>query len=118
MIPPRVVNIRHSRCTRYIGRLHVDSELVGFGNPFSTRRVSVPTRIVETREEAVARHWLWLNHLGDLDLDPIRREYVLSHLWLLRGQVMGCFCAPRLCHGDNYVELIYLTWPEDRPGGG
>lgn len=52
-----------------------------------------------TREQVIHayRRWVTGNDQGD-SLEPmIRRE--------LRGKVLGCWCAPRPCHGDVLAEI-------------
>lgn len=53
------------------------------------------------REQVVARFRQWL----------IRKPTLLRDLESLRGQVLGCRCAPELCHGDVLAELADLGSP-------
>jgi len=87
----RVVNKYKEPYDVYIGRGSV------WGNPFT--HLVGPTKAefhVATREEAVARY----------------RQYILERPDLLRrlpelvGKRLGCFCAPKSCHGDVLVELV------------
>lgn len=54
-----------------------------------------------TREQVVGRFRQWL----------IRKPTLLRDLESLRGQVLGCRCAPELCHGDVLAELADLGLP-------
>lgn len=67
----------------YIGRPSI------WGNPYVVGRDG-------TREQVIARHTELV--LGQPDfVTRIRRE--------LTGKVLGCYCAPRPCHGDLYVAI-------------
>lgn len=66
-----------------------------WGNPFSHRPSRAPgVTMVASREEAIERyrHWLW---------DRIKAAEVdLAELASLHGKTLGCWCAPRPCHGE------------------
>ncbi len=87
-----VVNLRNDDFDVYIGR---GSK---WGNPFShlDRLFPNPNLIwVESRQVAVDRY----------------REYIEDHpelmedLHELRGKRLGCYCAPKQCHGEVLAEL-------------
>lgn len=67
-----------------------------FGNPFRLEKDGGDY----TREESVRQYRKWFN--AQLDDDDEFREAVHS----LRGETLGCWCTPKLCHGD--VILHYL----------
>jgi cytosine/adenosine deaminase-related metal-dependent hydrolase len=46
-------------------------------------------------EEIVAKYREWIKNQPQL----------LAKLPTLRGKVLGCYCAPRSCHGDVLAEL-------------
>lgn len=46
-----------------------------------------------------------------------RAQWVRKHVHELRGKVLGCWCAPRPCHGDVLVELSN-RWPLAVIGAG
>jgi hypothetical protein len=94
-----VVNIsRGSVCDVYIGRRLLADRVVGakdgldgyFGNPYH----------LGTREECIRRFREYFAHR--IVEDGIFRQRVLA----LRGKRLGCFCAPRSCHGDVYVQWL------------
>ena len=106
----RVVNVRSEPCDVYIGRdcgiaasrlLHVPPEIVRrirglyridqspFGNPF---RLGIDG----DRDEVISRYRAWMKMQPDL----------LARLPELRGKRLGCWCAPKPCHGDVLVELV------------
>lgn len=61
-----------------------------WGNPFSHRGGTKALFVVPTVEEAINLYDLWLNE----------QEALLAVLEQLRGKTLGCWCKPRLCHGD------------------
>jgi hypothetical protein len=61
-----------------------------------------------TRDEVIAKYRAWLatgDSGGCPDATPERRAWVLEHVAELRGQVLGCHCNPRICHGAVLAEL-------------
>lgn len=38
--------------------------------------------------------------------DSTTRDQALACLFFMKGNRLGCHCAPLACHGDNYVTLI------------
>ena len=86
-----VVHCKRERFDVYIGRPSK------WGNPF-THLADRKTRaefVVSSREEAVASYAKWITSQPDL----------LAALHELKGKVLGCWCAPKPCHGDVLVEL-------------
>src|ERR1700757_306177 len=79
---PRPVHCKRERHHVYIGRPS------RWGNPFVVGEHG-------TRSECVALYEDWLRH------EPA----LLKALEELRGLVLGCWCAPRACHGDVLVRL-------------
>jgi hypothetical protein len=72
-----------------------------WGNPF------VPGKD-GTRAEVVAKFARWLatgDACGCPKATAAGRAWVLAHLPELRGQVLGCHCKPKACHGDVLAEL-------------
>jgi len=78
-----VVHCKRDPCDVYIGRPGP------YGNPFTIGKDG-------NREEVVEKYAEWVLTQPEL-LATIRTE--------LCGKVLGCFCAPKLCHGDIIVEL-------------
>jgi len=95
-----VVNIFADPYDVYIGRPSA------WGNPFSTKENSLAEFQVKDRETAVRLYREYAE--AKLALDP---------KWLepLRDKVLGCFCKPRLCHGDILVELLENDYLPDYP---
>ena len=80
----KVVHCKRDKYDVYIGRPGP------YGNPFEIGRDG-------NREEVVEKYAEWVLTQPEL-LAIIRTE--------LSGKVLGCWCAPKLCHGDILVELI------------
>jgi hypothetical protein len=87
----QVVHFKRELYDVYIGRPGK------WGNPFWQG----------TREENVAAYREYI--LG--------RPELLADLGELRGKTLGCWCAPKACHGDVLVELLErptsgVGWPD------
>ena len=96
MSPTLVVNRRYEAYDVYIGRPS------RWGNPFS--HVGLPddrmgsryrTVRVKTRDEAIERYREWIQ----------TQPQLLAALHELRGKRLGCWCAPKRCHGEILAEL-------------
>jgi hypothetical protein len=86
-----VVNLKREAFDVYIGR---PSPL---GNPF---HISV----ARTRDKACDMYASWLRDRASSD--PSFRKA----LYGLRGKILGCYCKPLRCHGDEIVR-----WLEEHP---
>lgn len=84
-----VVNVRHgARCDVYVGRGSP------YGNPFTHLAGGTLAKYrVATREEAVTKYEEWL-------LAPEQAALLERARVELRGKVLGCWCAPYLCHAE------------------
>jgi hypothetical protein len=78
----RVVHCKKQTYDVYIGRPSK------WGNPFVVGEDG-------TREQVIQKYRVWLLEQPDL----------LASLPELKGKVLGCWCAPRACHGDVLAEL-------------
>ena len=89
---PRAVHCKRERHHVYVGRNPKWLPPSKWGNRFVVG-------VHGTREECVALH------RADLR-ERLREEAALwASLDELRGLVLGCWCAPRSCHGDVLVWL-------------
>jgi hypothetical protein len=101
----KVVNVRKSEYDVYCGRPK-GNEKFHYGNPFSHNPRSKAEIVVATREESIDACRRWLEGEAYQDVEPERRVWILEHLHELKGKILGCWCAPKSCHCDLYVELI------------
>ncbi len=90
MSGPRVVHCKKESYDVYIGR---PSE---WGNPFSDKENTLAEMKVSSREEAIA----CFEELVKRDSKFIERIKTV-----LRGKILGCWCAPKACHGDVLVRI-------------
>jgi len=101
----RVVNVRQEQCDVYIGRgprgtIPGDPGSRGyFGNPFVLRDQDDPAE----RARVLVEYREWF--LKRVQEDPVFATAIRG----LRGQVLGCFCKPRECHGDVIAEWLEGT---------
>ena len=97
---PRVVHCKRERHHVYIGRNPKGMPLSKWGNRFVVG-------VHGARGECVALHERELR-------ERARREYdaLIAELDELRGLVLGCWCAPRACHGDVLVLLANASLAE------
>lgn len=82
----KVVHCKKDAYHVYIGRPSK------WGNPFVVGKDG-------TREEVVEKYREWI----------LKQPELLNSLNELKGKVLGCWCAPRACHGDVLVELANKT---------
>jgi hypothetical protein len=78
----------------YIGRPHL------LGNPYP---LADPKNDVQ-RKDVIEKYRTWLDER--VQNDPAFREALNT----LRGQDLGCWCAPRACHGD-----VIMEWLQNNP---
>ena len=86
----RVVHCKREEFDVYIGRPSK------WGNPFSHKGGTKAQFRVDTREQAVACYRKWV----------LEQPELMEALPELRGKTLGCWCAPKACHGDVLLELL------------
>ena len=96
-----VVHCQRAHHDVYIGR----GQGSIFGNPFTHKEGTQASVVVGSRAEAVQAFRDWLAGTAWQDVEPERREAILASIPLLKGKVLGCWCAPLACHGDVLAEL-------------
>ena len=92
-----VVNIKNNTpYTVYIGRK------VGFpyhwGNPFKVSEYG--------RDDCLQRFEFWMRGVSFGNVEARRRVWIIENLLSLEGEILGCHCKPKECHGDIYVKLL------------
>lgn len=108
MSHPLVINIRRTKDVSYVLVGRVSGSRFHFGNPFSHLSGTLAAVRVKTREEAISsfKKWLAGTHFKDIEQD--RRQWIIDHLYELKGKTLGCFCAPLACHAE------VLAWLAER----
>lgn len=84
-VTTRVVHCKRERYDILIDRR------TKWGNPFRIGKDG-------NREEVIRKYEAWLAGQPDL----------MSSIPELRGKTLGCWCAPRACHGDVLARLANL----------
>ncbi|HXB64873.1 MAG TPA: DUF4326 domain-containing protein [Solirubrobacteraceae bacterium] len=92
---PRVVHCKRERHHVYIGRNPKWMAPSKWGNPFVAGEHGA-------RGECIALYENWLR----------QNDALLAALDEPRRFVLGCWCAPRACHGDLLLRLANATRPE------
>lgn len=69
-----------------------------WGNPFTDIRdkKTMAEFVVGTREEAISKYREWI----------LTQPKLMADLHELKGKTLGCWCAPKSCHGDVLIELV------------
>lgn len=93
------VHNQHDDYDIYIGRAVPEAGLEAskWGNPF----VLADDTDAE-RDRVIAKYRAWI----------VEQPELMASLGELRGLRLGCWCAPKTCHGDVLAELA------DEPGPG
>ena len=79
---PLVVHCKKNKYDIYVGRPTI------WGNPFVIGEDG-------SREEVIDKYKDWL----------LKQPNLMIKLPLLKGKILGCWCAPEGCHGDILAEL-------------
>lgn len=85
----RVVHCKRERYDVYIGRPSK------WGNPFALAKAEDAAEDRTLRADLLVKYEEWLR----------TQPQLLASLHELRGKTLGCWCAPRLCHGDVLARL-------------
>jgi hypothetical protein len=109
-----IVHCKRDSFDVYIGRPATPTNQ-HWGNPFTNRPGTKAAIIVDDPIQAFR---LWLRGEAYFDLEPARRTWMLDHIGALHGKVLGCWCAPKPCHGDILEELLQEWVAESINGAG
>lgn len=92
MAHPLVVHCKRAKFDIYIGRPSK------WGNPFThlSTEATMAQFHVASRADAVTSYEQWLLDQPEL-VAQAKRE--------LKGKVLGCWCAPKSCHGDVLAKI-------------
>lgn len=80
-----------------------------YGNPFSAKDKSIAAVKVSNRTEAIENHKKWI--FGALSIPGLNPPTISDIRNNLTSKRLACWCHPRTCHGDIYVEIC--SWKED-----
>lgn len=94
----------------YIGRDSHDAAH-HYGNPFTHLWGHTQATVkVASREEAVTAYEDWLRGDKWHGVEQSRRLWILERIkhlaWTGNDITLGCFCAPKSCHGEVLAKLI------------
>jgi hypothetical protein len=89
----RVVHCKREKFDVYIGRPSK------WGNPF--KLADELNAGDEARELCLAKYRTWI----------LLQPELLAALGELRGKTLGCWCAPKACHGDVLARLADEVQP-------
>lgn len=87
MSHPLVVHCKKDPYDVYIGRPSK------WGNPFSIGKDG-------SRDDVLQKYAEWI----------IKQPHLLLELHELRDKVLGCWCAPNSCHGEELIRLLDDTY--------
>ena len=87
----------HLKIEDYTWRIDRQS---AWGNPY----------VLSNTRSAQARAACLLSYVRELKTCP----NILADAGKLRGEVLGCWCAPRLCHGDVLATLAAVDTVDER----
>jgi len=93
-----VVHCQEEPYDIYIGRKKDTDQ--HYGNPF---------RIGDwgcSRKESIHNFTMWITGQGFYKIEPARREWIMNNINELKDKTLGCWCKPKDCHGDVYVEIL------------
>jgi hypothetical protein len=112
-----VVHVRRDAFDIYVGRMmprYPELKATGWGNPFT--RYNLPKGYHSPVD--AFRDWM-VGKPALVDFEPHVRTRNLARLGELRGQVLGCWCAPKGgLPGNLYGETCHgevLAWLADHP---
>lgn len=88
---PRVVHCKKEKYDVYIGRGRGSK----WGNPYSHKDGTLAQFKVATVEEAIQKYEEYVK----------TQPHLMAALPELRGKILGCWCAPKCCHGDVLLRL-------------
>jgi hypothetical protein len=84
-----VVHCKREPYEIYIGRPSK------WGNPFGHKPGTTAAVTVEDRDEAIRQYEIWIK----------TQPQLMAALPELKGRVLGCWCAPKACHGHVLARL-------------
>lgn len=77
-----------------------------WGNPWSHKNNTLAEFQVNTREEAIENYRKWLSGEDFENVLIEQRKWILKNLPCLKDKILGCWCAPKSCHGEILLDLL------------
>jgi len=96
--PTEVVHVKSGKHTVYIGRAGYGKEASIWANPIKLKGKSRAARM-----ECLLAFTDYLDGRDDL----------IARTGELRGKVLGCYCAPLMCHGHVLARMSESECPQD-----
>ena len=91
--------------TVYVGRPPNDLN-EHFGNAFTHLNYGkAEVTGLASAQDAVDAFRQWLLGTAHQEVNPFRRNWILSNLHLLKGKDLMCWCQPNPCHATVLMEL-------------
>jgi hypothetical protein len=90
----RVGHCKRESYDIYIGRPSI------LGNPFTTKAKSIAKVKVDTKDESLASFEEYAR--DRITKDPAFKKAILD----CKDKTLGCWCAPRACHGHIIARLV------------
>lgn len=95
----RIVHVNKEEHDFYIGRP------TNWGNPFTHKTGTKASFVLPTREDSIEAFRKWLAGEEYQDVEPDRRQWILDNVHKLKDKTIGCWCAPKRCHGEVLRDL-------------
>lgn len=86
----KVVNLRKEKYTHYIGRGSI------FGNPYKIGINGSRKSVIEQYERDLRLNIFTISGLSSLGQSIYN---------LPEDAILGCFCKPKICHGDIIIKI-------------
>jgi Domain of unknown function (DUF4326) len=101
MPDPMVVHVYRGKFDVYVGRGQWKGEAPGWGNPVPLEKSKDSP---EERRAVLRAYAEWL----------VGQDALLERIGELSGKRLGCWCAPKKCHGEILARLARLGSAKER----
>lgn len=92
----KVINIKKEKLSDYPNGLYIGRANKWLGLPESKWHNPFPMKKESDRPEVIRKFRIYI----------LSREDLMNSLEELDGKVLGCYCNPRMCHGNVLLELL------------
>lgn len=100
----KVVHCKKETPDVYIGRGYGGNiprdpyQYGGLGNPFLIGMLHKDVQISREKAVELFKQWFYLKIIHDITY----KQRILE----LKGKILGCWCAPEMCHGDIIIDWL------------